>query len=115
LTFDGVGEYGGKNRWGKRKTGAEAWSMEDASSGVNEQGKRFRLALLYAVLFLLLMGGVSIGPKFTPFTTSEANGVLKEVLAGFFIGHTQYHLIADVETLHYVRGYDDLSASYHGL
>lgn len=35
--------------------------MEDASSGVNEQGKRFRLALLYAVLFLLLMGGVSIG------------------------------------------------------
>jgi peptidoglycan/LPS O-acetylase OafA/YrhL len=34
--------------------------MEDASSGVNEPGKRLRLALLYAVLFLLLMGGVSI-------------------------------------------------------
>jgi len=36
------------------------------------------------------------------FSSSEANGVLKEVLAGFFIGHTQYHLIADVEILHYV-------------
>jgi hypothetical protein len=49
------------------------------------------------------------------FSSSEANRVLKEVLAGFFIGHTQYHLIADVETLHYVRGHDDLSASHYGL
>jgi hypothetical protein len=73
--------------------------MEDASSGVNEQGNAFVL------------------PSSTRyyFSSSEANGVLKEVLAGFFIGHTQYHLIADVEILHYVRGHDDLSASHHGL
>jgi len=54
-------------------------------------------------------------PYFRSLTTSEANRVVKEVLAGLFIGHTQHHLIADVETQQDFRGHDDLSACHRCL